>query len=385
MAELVTAIPVRQRPTGPVETFSTERSDDTVACAISTEDIALLLLRFANGARGSVAISQVSSGRKNSLQYEVDGSAAAASWDSETPDHMCIGHRDRPNEILQRSPALMNSTGGAAASLPGGHVEEFADTFHALFRAIYDAVSRGRLPQHPHLRIVRRWPPGDAHRRRRPPLGTRGALDRRGGLRSMKLGLLTAPFPETTLAEVARWSAANGFESLEIGMLAARHRTDPTLCRYVPYRRRQPVRGAVAGHPGRNRKATAWASPGWASIPTRCIPIRPPGTGHRPPQAGHTGGPEDGRWPREHVHGWGRQQDTGCQLGGCPPGLARHRRLRTRPWRAADHRELSHQSSPATSGRAATTSPGARASGAGSWSNGRTPSASITIRHIWSG
>jgi sugar phosphate isomerase/epimerase len=32
----------------------------------------------------------------------------------------------------------------------------------------------------------------------------------------MKLGLLTAPFPETPLDEVADWAAANGFESLEI-------------------------------------------------------------------------------------------------------------------------------------------------------------------------
>ncbi len=32
----------------------------------------------------------------------------------------------------------------------------------------------------------------------------------------MKLGLLTAPFPETPLGAVADWSAANGFESLEI-------------------------------------------------------------------------------------------------------------------------------------------------------------------------
>ena len=32
----------------------------------------------------------------------------------------------------------------------------------------------------------------------------------------MKLGLLTAPFPETPLEEVADWAAANGFESLEI-------------------------------------------------------------------------------------------------------------------------------------------------------------------------
>lgn len=32
----------------------------------------------------------------------------------------------------------------------------------------------------------------------------------------MKLGLLTAPFPETPLGEVADWAAANGFGSLEI-------------------------------------------------------------------------------------------------------------------------------------------------------------------------
>ena len=32
----------------------------------------------------------------------------------------------------------------------------------------------------------------------------------------MKLGLLTAPFPETSLGEVADWAAANGFESLEV-------------------------------------------------------------------------------------------------------------------------------------------------------------------------
>ncbi len=32
----------------------------------------------------------------------------------------------------------------------------------------------------------------------------------------MRLGFLTAPFPDTPLTEVADWAAANGFESLEI-------------------------------------------------------------------------------------------------------------------------------------------------------------------------
>src|SRR5204862_3723839 len=67
------------------------------------------------------------------------------------------------------------------------------------------------------VRDVRRRPRGDADRRRRPrerPDGTLG--DHEGGPRPMKLGFLTAPFPETPLMEVADWAASSGFEVLEI-------------------------------------------------------------------------------------------------------------------------------------------------------------------------
>jgi len=144
MADFATFVTTRREPTGPVETFSTERSAETVERRMGTEDVATILLRFANGARGSVAVSQVSPGRKNSLQWEIDGSEAAAAWDSETPDHLWLGHRDRPNEVLLRNPALMGAAGRAAAALPGGHVEGFGDTFGALFRAIYADVAAGR-------------------------------------------------------------------------------------------------------------------------------------------------------------------------------------------------------------------------------------------------
>jgi len=143
MADLATFIPVRQKPAGPMFTFSTERAADTIPVEIHTEDVATILLRFAGGARGSVAISQLSPGRKNSLAYQVDGSASAVAWDSEQPDQLWIGHRDRPNEILLRNPALMNAAGVAAARLPGGHVEGFADTFGAVFTAVYDDVVAG--------------------------------------------------------------------------------------------------------------------------------------------------------------------------------------------------------------------------------------------------
>ena len=148
MAELTTFIGTRHEPTGPVETFSTDRSAETIERQISTEDAATILLRFDGGARGAVSISQISPGRKNSLVYEIDGSDSAWSWDSEQPDQAWIGHRDRPNEILIRNPALMSAAGQAAAALPGGHVEGFFDTFCAHFRAIYaDVVAGARSPR----------------------------------------------------------------------------------------------------------------------------------------------------------------------------------------------------------------------------------------------
>src|SRR5205814_4867058 len=133
--------PTRRQPTGPVETFSTARPAETVERPMATEDVATILLRFGNGARGAVSVSQISPGRKNSLQWEIDGSLAAAAWDSETPDHLWLGHRDRPNEVLQRYPALMSAGGRDAASLPAGPSEGFGDTLGEWILAIYDCIA----------------------------------------------------------------------------------------------------------------------------------------------------------------------------------------------------------------------------------------------------
>ena len=116
---------------------------------MSSDDAAGILLRFANGARGMVAISQVSAGRKNSVSIEVDGSESALSWFSENPDHLWIGHRGRPNEILQRDPSLAAPEAARVIGYPGGHVEGYPDTFRALFAEVYRDVARGGPSENP--------------------------------------------------------------------------------------------------------------------------------------------------------------------------------------------------------------------------------------------
>lgn len=144
-AELTTFIPVRRRPVGSVQTFSSGVAPaQTTPIAINTEDYGSVLLRFRNGARGVLTVSQVTAGRKNCLRYELAGSTGAIAWDSERPNELWLGHRDAPNEVLLRDPSLLSNPARAATGYPGGHNEGFPDTFKQLYRAVYADIRAGK-------------------------------------------------------------------------------------------------------------------------------------------------------------------------------------------------------------------------------------------------
>jgi predicted dehydrogenase len=139
MADLTTFIPVRRRPTGPVETFSEAKRGETVDTPMETEDAAGILLRLSGGARAVATVSQVSAGRKNRLHWEIDGARSSLAWSSEAPEELWIGHRDKPNELLLRE----------RGDYPPGHASGFPDTFKGLYRAVYAAVAAGGPPDEP--------------------------------------------------------------------------------------------------------------------------------------------------------------------------------------------------------------------------------------------
>ena len=74
------------RPLGEVQTFA--KADAKMKYAgykVQTDDFASVLLRFANGTRGNLAVSQVAAGRKNCIRVEIYGSKKSAWWCSEEP------------------------------------------------------------------------------------------------------------------------------------------------------------------------------------------------------------------------------------------------------------------------------------------------------------
>jgi predicted dehydrogenase len=146
LADLHTFIAERNHPVGDVETFGVATIDDGVKRvreSMVSDDAAGLLLRFDGGGRGVCSVSQVSAGRKNTLEWEVDGSESALAWRSEDPEHLWIGHRGRANEVVTKDPSIMEPAGVAASGYPAGHVEGYPDTFRALFAAVYRDVVAG--------------------------------------------------------------------------------------------------------------------------------------------------------------------------------------------------------------------------------------------------
>ncbi len=110
--------------------------------SVSTEDAAIVMFRTDRGAVGSVVVSQISAGRKNRLQFEIDGSQAALGFDQENPESLWIGRRDGVT-LLPRAPELLSKAAASYATLPAGHPLGYHDCFDSFIKDTYEAIQNG--------------------------------------------------------------------------------------------------------------------------------------------------------------------------------------------------------------------------------------------------
>jgi predicted dehydrogenase len=109
---------------------------------ITTEDAAMILVRFAGGARGTITVSQVSPGHRNDLMLEVAGSSASLAWRQESPERLWLGTRS-DERIIVRGPSPQ---GAGVPDLPPGHPEGWGEALRDLFRPFYRAVASDVAP-----------------------------------------------------------------------------------------------------------------------------------------------------------------------------------------------------------------------------------------------
>ncbi len=131
--------------------FITGLVPEQVSCHLKTfepgrelDDYGTAVLRFANGALGTVTASQISHGRENDLWIEVDGTKAALEWHQEEPNKMLVRVNGKPHQIYTRAGGpYLGATAGASTRIPSGHPEAFLEAFANIYTAAYnDMVAR---------------------------------------------------------------------------------------------------------------------------------------------------------------------------------------------------------------------------------------------------
>ena len=106
------------------------------------DDYGHAVIRYENGALGTVTASQISHGRENDVRIEIDGTKASLEWHQENPNQLFVRKNGHPHAIYTRDPNAPYTLPLAKAScrLPSGHPEGFFEGFANVYRAAYDAM-----------------------------------------------------------------------------------------------------------------------------------------------------------------------------------------------------------------------------------------------------
>ena len=121
------------------------------------DDDANLLLRFANGAKGTLVCSQVCCGEENALQIRIYGTQAALEWHQQEPNTLILRPAGGPVQLLRTGKGFTSPAAVAATRTPAGHPEGYIEAFATLYRqfaADVRRVAQGLAPRHDYPGIL---------------------------------------------------------------------------------------------------------------------------------------------------------------------------------------------------------------------------------------
>ncbi len=131
--------------------FITGLKPDQISCTLKTyapgrelDDYGTAILKYDNGALGTITASQISHGRENDLWIEVDGTKGALEWHQEEPNKMLLRVNGEPHKLYTRDPnaPFTKETAQASCRLPAGHPEAFFEAFANVYRAAFADMAK---------------------------------------------------------------------------------------------------------------------------------------------------------------------------------------------------------------------------------------------------
>ena len=149
LADVTTVVPVRYSvPNVRNEAFSTSGADATVAHTVVSEDLASVLLRLPDGARGCFSVGQVLPGHKNDCFFEVSGRKGSIRWQQERPAELQHTRFGEPARTIVQEADARYEDARRLTHLPAGHNQGWPDAFRNVMADAYAWIRSGAAPQH---------------------------------------------------------------------------------------------------------------------------------------------------------------------------------------------------------------------------------------------
>jgi len=133
--------------TGMTRTFITERPlpGSTKRAPVDVDDAALSLVRFENGAVGSIEGSRLAPGRKNYLRFEINGTRGSLAWDLERMNDLELYVEEGPNSGFRQVVVTDAKHPYISAWWPPGHIIGYEHSFTHTVRDLLGSIETQKL------------------------------------------------------------------------------------------------------------------------------------------------------------------------------------------------------------------------------------------------
>ncbi len=134
--------------TAATTTFIKERRlpDSNARAPVDVDDAAVALLRFQNGAIGSVEGSRFAPGRKNDLRFEINGSKGSIVWELERLNELDLYIEEGPSSGFRKVLVTNPKHPYISAWWPEGHIIGYEHSFTHTVVDLLHAVHSQKLP-----------------------------------------------------------------------------------------------------------------------------------------------------------------------------------------------------------------------------------------------
>ncbi|MEP6903947.1 MAG: Gfo/Idh/MocA family oxidoreductase, partial [Actinomycetota bacterium] len=134
---------------GLLKTFITERpieSNSQTMVTVDVDDAALSLVKFENGAIGSIEGSRMAPGHKNHNRFEINGSLGSLAFDLERLNELELYIEDGANSGFKTIMVTDASHPYISAWYPPGHIIGYEHTFIHTVLDLLKAIDEQKLP-----------------------------------------------------------------------------------------------------------------------------------------------------------------------------------------------------------------------------------------------